>query len=47
MVRAILDATPPADEIEGLTDARMLQEHGELSSQDAIEREADQNRTRA
>lgn len=41
LVRAILDATPINEEIEGLTDSRMLQEHGELSSPDAIEREAD------
>ena len=41
LVRALLAAEKPDVEIEGLTDSRMLEEHGELSSQDAIEREAD------
>lgn len=41
LVKALLDADPPSVVIEGLTDARMLQEHGELATPEAIEREAD------
>lgn len=41
LVRTLAAAQKPADEIEGLTDARMLEEHGELATQDAIERAAD------
>jgi hypothetical protein len=41
LVRALAEATPPKEEIEALTDVRMLEQHGELSSNEAIEREAD------
>lgn len=41
MVRALADREPRQSVIEGLTDRRMLEEHGELSSPDAIERAAD------
>ena len=41
MVRALADREPRASVVEGLTDRRMLEEHGELSSPDAIERAAD------
>lgn len=41
LVRALADATPPRQEIEGLTDARMLERYGELASPEAIERAAD------
>lgn len=50
LVQAILEADPPQDAIEALTDARMLEQHGELASPDAIQREADRaihNETRA
>jgi hypothetical protein len=38
---ALAEATPPNELIEQLTDQRMLQEHGELSTPEAIQREAD------
>ena len=41
LVRTLTTAQLPKDEIEGLTDARMLEQYGELSSPEAIEREAD------
>lgn len=41
MARALAMAEPPASAIEGLTDAMMLQQHGELATPEAIEREAD------
>lgn len=41
MVRALAVAEPPGSAIEGLTDAMMLQQHGELATPEAIEREAD------
>ncbi|NYT45145.1 hypothetical protein H0A64_09965 [Alcaligenaceae bacterium] len=50
LVRALLEADPPQDAIEALTDTRMLEQHGELATPDAIEREADRaihNETRA
>jgi hypothetical protein len=42
MARAIEEAPPRAEIIEGMTDQRMLEEHGELSSPDALERAAEQ-----
>ncbi len=42
MARALADAESPRDAVKALADARMLQEHGELSSQAAIERLADE-----
>lgn len=41
LVRALLEADPPVEAIEALTDARMLEQHGELATPEAIEREAD------
>jgi hypothetical protein len=41
MVWALSQATPPKELIEQLTDQRMLQEHGELSTPEAIQRETD------
>ena len=41
LVRKLLDAEPPASVIEGMTDTRMLQEHGDLSSPAGLERAAD------
>lgn len=41
LVRALLEADPPSEAIEALTDARMLEQHGELATPEAIEREAD------
>lgn len=41
LVRELLEAEPPHDAIEALTDVRMLEQHGELATPDAIEREAD------
>ena len=41
MVRKLAAATPMQEEIEALTDARMLEEHGELATPDAIARAAD------
>lgn len=41
LVRTILAADPPNEAIEALTDARMLEQHGELATPEAIEREAD------
>lgn len=41
LVRALDRATPPEQEIEGRVDQEMLASHGELSSPEAIEREAD------
>lgn len=42
MVRAIEDAPPRAEVIEGMTDQRMLEEHGELSSPEALQRAAEE-----
>ena len=42
LVRELLAAEPQAQVIEGMTDQRMLEEHGELSSPDALERAAEQ-----
>lgn len=41
LVRALADATPPKAEIEGLTDARMLERYGDLATPEAIEQAAD------
>jgi hypothetical protein len=41
MVWELSQATPPKELIEQLTDQRMLQEHGELSTPEAIQRETD------
>lgn len=41
LVRALLAAEPQASVIEGMTDQRMLEEHGELSSPDALQRAAE------
>jgi hypothetical protein len=42
MVQAVENAPPRAEVIEGMTDQRMLEEHGELSSPEALERAAEQ-----
>jgi hypothetical protein len=42
LVRALTSAEHPKLVIEGMTDQRMLERHGELSSPDAIERAADE-----
>ena len=42
LVRKLLAAEKPDTEIEALTDVRMLEEHGELSSPEAIAKAADQ-----
>ena len=41
LLHALAAADPPQVEIEALTDVAMLEEHGELSSPDALERAAD------
>lgn len=41
LVRRLLNADPPHEVIEALTDRMMLERHGELSSPEAIERAAD------
>lgn len=41
-MRALADAPPRASVIDGMTDRRMLEEHGELSSRDAIETAANE-----
>lgn len=41
LVDALAAAMPPKDEIEGLTDQRMLEEHGELATPEAIAQAAD------
>ncbi len=41
MVRALAEAQHPRDVVEGLTDQRMLEKYGELSSPQAIERAAE------
>ncbi|MBP8175104.1 MAG: hypothetical protein KAX74_01930, partial [Sphaerotilus sp.] len=41
MLRELVEATPPRDEIEARTDARMLEQYGELATPEAIEVEAD------
>lgn len=41
LVRALVSAPNPNEEIEGLTDARMLEQYGELATPEAIERAAD------
>jgi hypothetical protein len=42
LVRALLDAAPIKDVIEQRTDARMLEQHGDLVTPDAVERAADE-----
>lgn len=42
LVRSMLDAQPRDEVIEAVTDQRMLEEHGELSSPEAISRAADE-----
>lgn len=42
LVRAILDAEPISATVEGLTDQRMLEEHGDLVDQRAIEEAANE-----
>jgi hypothetical protein len=42
LVRNILDAEPIASVIEGMTDQRMLERHGDLSSPEAIAQAADE-----
>lgn len=41
LVRMLLSVPPPREAIEALTDQKMLQEHSELATPEAIEREAD------
>lgn len=41
MVRQLAVATPPKEEIEGLTDAKMLEEHGEIATPDRLAAAAD------
>ncbi|MFJ0504297.1 hypothetical protein WLZ18_03005 [Bordetella bronchiseptica] len=41
LVRRLLEAPPRGEEIEALTDVRMLEQFGELSTPEAIERAAD------
>jgi len=41
MVKALSEATPPSKEIEALTDQKMLEQHGELSTPEAISKAAD------
>lgn len=41
LVRKLVQTEMPADTIEALTDTRMLEEHAELSSTEALQREAD------
>jgi hypothetical protein len=42
LVQALAQAEPPKSVIEGMTDTRMLQEHGDLATPAGIERAADQ-----
>jgi GNAT superfamily N-acetyltransferase len=42
LVRAILDAEPIASVIEGMTDQRMLERHGELATPEALEAAANE-----
>ena len=41
LVRTLAASDKPADVIEGITDQRMLEQYGDLSSQEAIEKAAD------
>ena len=41
LVRALADAEPPKSVIEGRTDQRMLEEHGDLATPAGLERAAD------
>ncbi|WP_420997592.1 hypothetical protein ACKI2N_012325 [Cupriavidus sp. 30B13] len=42
LVRSLAAALPPRDEINALTDQRMLERYGEMADQEAIERAADE-----
>ncbi|MCH2240946.1 MAG: hypothetical protein MK041_03210, partial [Aquabacterium sp.] len=42
LVRALADAEPPASVIEGMTDQRMLERHGDLGTPEGLQRAADQ-----
>lgn len=42
LTRKVVNATPPAEAIEGLTDQRMLERYGDLSSPEAIEQAANE-----
>lgn len=42
LIRSIIDAEPIASVVEGLTDQRMLEEHGELATAQAIEAAANE-----
>lgn len=42
MVRAIVEAFPESQQIDGLTDRRMLERYGDLSDTDAMKRAADE-----
>ncbi|HQR23047.1 MAG TPA: hypothetical protein PKV98_19435, partial [Burkholderiaceae bacterium] len=41
LVRALAEATPPKEEIDALTDQRMMEQFGELATPEAIARSAD------
>lgn len=41
LVRSLIEQENPKDKIDGLTDQRMLEQHGELVDQDAVERAAE------
>lgn len=41
LVRTLLETTPPKDEIEARVDQRMLEQHGELATPEALARAAD------
>lgn len=41
LVKALADAQPPKEVIEGMTDQRMLQEHGDLATPAGLERATD------
>jgi hypothetical protein len=41
MIRALAEAEPPGQVIEALTDQKMLQQHGELATPEALEQAAD------
>jgi len=41
LIQQIVAATPPNEEVEALTDLRMLEKYGDLSSPEAIEKAAD------
>ena len=41
MVKALIEAQPPKEVIEAMTDQRMLEENGDVADQDAMDRAAD------